>query len=256
MKKLISIDLKADLGFLKKPDINDGIYLTYNMLHKPVLLGILGAVVGLEGYQARGKLPEYYEQLKHLRVGIQPLNARKGNFLKTVVQYSNGVGYASQELGGNLIVREQILIKPAFCCFLELDDGPALERKLLASLQNSEADFVPYLGKNEFSLWWENYSEYDYEPFHFDKDFEISTIFMKSDEALKEMVKKRIISVFAMGAGEPQFMSFEELPIGFHEQLLQYEKRQFVFTNFTLSRELKLEGLYSVQGQDGLVQLF
>lgn len=256
MKKLISIDLKADLGFLKKPDINEGIYLTYNMLHKPVLLGILGAVVGLEGYQTRGKLPEYYEQLKHLRVGVQPLNARKGNFLKTVVQYNNGVGYASQEIGGNLIVREQILIKPAFRCFLELDDGSVQEQKLLTSLQNNEADYVPYLGKNEFSLWWENYSEYDYEPFHFDKDFVISTIFMKSDEVIKEMVKKRIISVFATSGIVPKFMSFEELPIGFHEQLLQYEKRQFVFTNFTLSRELRLEGLYSVQGQNGLIQLF
>lgn len=256
MKKLISIDLKADFGFLKKPDINESIYLTYNMLHKPALLGILGAIVGLEGYQARGKLPEYYEQLKNLRVGIQPLNARKGNFFKTVVQYNNGVGYASQEEGGNLIVREQTLIKPAFRCFLEMDDGSAQGRKLLASLQNSEADYVPYLGKNEFSLWWENYSEYDYAPFHFDKDFAISTIFMKSDEVIKEMVKKRIISVFAANANEPQFMSFEELPVGFHEQLLQYEKRQFVFTNFTLSRELKLEGLFSVQGQNGLVQLF
>ena len=49
-QKLISFDLKAEFGFFKKPDIND-IYLTYNMLHKPALLGILGAVIGLQGYQ-------------------------------------------------------------------------------------------------------------------------------------------------------------------------------------------------------------
>jgi CRISPR-associated protein Cas5h len=48
--KLVSFDLKADFGFFKKPDINDGLYLTYNMLHKPTLLGILGAIVGLQGY--------------------------------------------------------------------------------------------------------------------------------------------------------------------------------------------------------------
>ena len=45
--KLISFDLCADMGFLKKPDINEKIYLTYNMLHKPALLGILGAIIGL-----------------------------------------------------------------------------------------------------------------------------------------------------------------------------------------------------------------
>ncbi|MFQ5633254.1 MAG: type I-B CRISPR-associated protein Cas5, partial [bacterium] len=69
MNKLISIELRADLGFLKKPDINekDSIYLTYNMLHKPALLGILGAIIGLAGYHVRNKMPEYYERLKNLR---------------------------------------------------------------------------------------------------------------------------------------------------------------------------------------------
>jgi len=256
MKKLISIDLKADLGFLKKPDINEGIYLTYNALHKPVLLGILGAIVGLEGYQVRGQLPEYYVRLKNLRVGIQPLQAPKGNFIKTVVQYNNGVGYASQEEGGNLIVKEQILIKPVFRCFLELDEDDSLQERLLESLKNGEADFVPYFGKNEFSLWWENHRKHAYEAFLFDKDYEIATIFTKSDQIVKEMVKKRIPSPFGMNGGEPKFMSFEELPIGFDEQLLQYEKRPFVYTNFTLSREFKLDGLYRVQGQNGLIQLF
>ena len=31
---LISFDLCAQMGFLKKTDINDGIYLTYNILSK------------------------------------------------------------------------------------------------------------------------------------------------------------------------------------------------------------------------------
>ena len=45
--KLISIELKSDFGFFKKPDINDSIYLTYNMIHKPALLGLFGAIYGL-----------------------------------------------------------------------------------------------------------------------------------------------------------------------------------------------------------------
>jgi len=123
-------------------------------------------------------------------------------------------------------------------------------------LQKSEAEYLPYFGKNDFSLWWENYSEHAYESFVFNKDYEVATIFMKSDQVIKEMVSKRILSPFATNDGEQKFMSFEELPVGFHEQLLQYEKRQFVFTNFTLSRELRLDGLYFLQGQNGLVQLF
>ena len=41
-QRLISFDIQADFGFFKKPDYNDGVLLTYNMLHKPALLGILG----------------------------------------------------------------------------------------------------------------------------------------------------------------------------------------------------------------------
>lgn len=66
-QKLISFDLKAEMGFFKKPDINDGIYLTYNMLHKPALLGILGAIIGLKGYEKKGIMPEYYSRLEHLK---------------------------------------------------------------------------------------------------------------------------------------------------------------------------------------------
>lgn len=256
MKKLVSIDLKADLGFLKKPDINEGIYLTYNMLHKPVLLGILGAIVGLEGYQARSRLPDYYVRLKDIRVGIQPLQARNGNFLKSVVEYNNGVGYASQEAGGNLIIREQVLLWPAFRCFVELDPEDAVQSRLLESLQNGEADYLPYFGKNEFSLWWHDFREYDYRPFDFSKDYEVATIFMKSREVIKEMVQKKILSPFAMNGGEPKFMTFEELPVGFGEHLLQYEKRPFAYTNFTLSKDLQLEGLFEVQEQHELIQLF
>ncbi|MDA3780258.1 MAG: hypothetical protein PF487_08610 [Bacteroidales bacterium] len=73
MKNLISFTIKAEKGFFKKPDINDGIYLTYNMLHKPAILGILGEIIGLEGYQKNGVLPKYYQELKDIPVGVKPL---------------------------------------------------------------------------------------------------------------------------------------------------------------------------------------
>jgi CRISPR-associated protein Cas5h len=95
-QKLISFDLIAEFGFFKKPDIND-IYLTYNMLHKPALLGILGAIIGLHGYQRNGELPEYYKELNHLKLGIQPLNSDKGNFPKDMIKYNNCVGYANSD---------------------------------------------------------------------------------------------------------------------------------------------------------------
>ena len=155
MKKLISFTIKAEKGFLKKPDINDGIYLTYNMLHKPAILGILGAIIGLDGYQKNGALPEYYKELKNIPVGIKPVGDEKGNFQKTKITYNNTTGLASNEEGGNLIITEQTLIKPSYKIYLLLDLENENENKLYHNIKEQKAEYLPYLGKNDYSLWWE-----------------------------------------------------------------------------------------------------
>ena len=43
-KRLLSFDLLADFACFKKPDVNEGLVMTYNCLHKPALLGILPIV--------------------------------------------------------------------------------------------------------------------------------------------------------------------------------------------------------------------
>lgn len=53
---------------LKKPDTNEPVYLTFNVLHKPGLLGIVGAILGLDCFKEKGKLPEYYEELKKYKI--------------------------------------------------------------------------------------------------------------------------------------------------------------------------------------------
>lgn len=262
MEKLISIDLRAPLGFLKKPDINEGVgkqlFLTFNMLHKPALLGILGAIVGLPGYKKLNELPQYYRELKDLLVGIQPLNAERGNFAKTIVQYKNGVGYASFEPGGNLIIAEQVLIQPAFRCYLKLDTGNSLYTQLDAYLQQTQAEYLPYLGKNEFSLWWEAYRVYNFEPFRYDHNYKVATIFRKGECLVKEMREQshEALFLFDTSQSKPEFLYFEELPIGFNEELMQYKREMFAYTNFTLRKENKLEGLYYLKEEDVVIQLF
>ena len=263
MEKLISIDLKAPMGFLKKPDINEGIYLTFNMLHKPVLLGILGAIAGLKGYQNEGELPEYFQRLKDLKIGIQPLEYdeksknNRGNFQKTTIKYNNAVGYANRD-GGILNVVEQTLIKPVYRCFLLFDFDIAIHRRLNDYLQKYEAEFLPYLGKNEYSLWWEAYREYDYEPFSYDRDYKVATIFRKADQLVKEMRQNSggTLFLFDTSPSEPEFLYFEELPVGFDEELMQYQRETFAYTNFTLRKEKKLEGLYYLKEDDVIIQLF
>jgi CRISPR-associated protein Cas5h len=264
MKKLVSVNIKSDFGFLKKPDTNDPIYLTFNMLHKPALLGILGAIIGEKGFQKHGEMPEYYKNLKSVPVSIAPLEGEgksyheNGNFAKTIIKYNNTTGLASEEEGGNLMVTEQTLVAPAFKCWVMLDMGKELETKIYNYLKNSKAEYLPYMGKNEFSLWWDNFIEYDFGTFSSDETFKINSLFIK-----EEAVRKGKINIHfcpgVLSSNESNFMYFERLPIGYVEApLFQYNYRDFAFTNWELKQDYVLpesHSLYKLSSNE-IIQLF
>lgn len=160
--KAISFKLSGKTACFRKPDVNVYTYFTYNNIHKPVLLGLLGAIIGLGGYTQlfeknrdlkKGSLsyddgyPEFYEKLHHLKVSITPL-APNGYFSKKIQTFNNSVGYASQEAGGNLIVREQWLENPEWQIMV-LDDGSDEFKKISEYLLGGKSVFIPYLGKND-----------------------------------------------------------------------------------------------------------
>ncbi len=262
-QRLISFDLNAEMGFLKKPDINDGIYLTYNMLHKPALLGILGAIAGMKGYQANGVPPEYYERLRHLKVGIKPLDSDKGNYTKDLVSYNNSTGFASNEEGGNLIVTEQILIKPSYRCFLLLNLVNSDEKALYDNILFYKAEFLPYMGKNDFSAWWTEAKEYDsFVKFDFSHAYKIASIFAKTD-AVSEYVA-RSMSMFSEESKEVPFLYFERLPIDLDgkdkngKKLFQYSYADFVYSNASFKSEMNMSkaGEFYQINKDYIIQLF
>lgn len=255
MKKIISFDLYADMGFLKKPDINEKIYLTYNMLHKPCLLGILGAIVGLKGFCTNNELPEYYQKLHHIPVGVKPIGSGcdNGNFGKTITAYTNTVGFANAD--GNLIVTEQTLIKPAYRIFLLLDLEQEYEKKLYERILNQEAEFIPYLGKNDYSAWWckEDVKEYEIKEFEGGVEFKIDTIFIKDSPLVKNVIEHRARLRRNLAFLNGSFMYFEKLPTSYNELLYQYDYADIAYTDWRLGKESYLENLYQVE--DLVIQL-
>lgn len=261
-KKLISFDVKAQFGFLKKPDINEGIYLTYTCIHKPALLGILGAIVGLGGhyqsYVRKKPLPEYYEKLGNVRVGIQPLNSFKGNYTKTIITYNNSVGYANHD-GGTLIISEQTIINPSFRIYLMLNISNEYEKKLYANLSSQESEFIPYLGKNDFQLWWENFHLYgSYGEFRYDNAYRVETIFLK-EHIVKQIRESAISPRINLDSShhEPFFIFFERLPTGFSSVTSNYELQEFAYTNYQFPKDVKHERLFYVEkdNQNVVMQL-
>lgn len=284
---LISFDLRAGFGVFKKPDVNEGLQLTFNLLHKPALLGILGAIAGLEGYQRRGVFPDYYKKLGGLRVGIQPLDHDKGNFVKTVVKYTNTVGYANAD--GNLLITEQTLRCPAYRCYLLLDLDDEVQALLHDRIRAGEAEYLPYFGKNECSAWWEaeEVKAYEFEPFQADADFRVDSVFVRDYPVRDQRVKPRLSPSMRKVLNAATFAYFERLPVDFFVgdkgqeltaepdlfsgikapatkrakplSFVQYDLAEFAFTDWVLQKESLIYDLYQVSpavGEPRIVQLF
>lgn len=235
--KAISFELSGKTAMFKKPDVNQYAYFTYNNIHKPALLGLLGAILGLGGYiqlhnHNRGKkpnqsdynhdYPEFYQKLQHLKISITPL-APHGYFSKKVQVFNNSVGYASKEAGGNLIVREQWLENPKWKIMI-LDDGSEMYEKLKGYLLNKQSTFIPYLGKNDH-------------PAKIDKAKEID---LSTELVLDEgnyvdslFIKKREIDGYER-EGEIPFVFQEVSPMRLQEEYHFYEYETLCFSNCEL----------------------
>lgn len=255
MQKLISIDLKADFGFFRNPGANNTINQSYNMLHKPALLGILGAIIGLEGYKEKGKMPQYFDLLKCLNIGIEPLSHEKGIYQKTVIKYTNTVGYANN--GSNYLTEEATLIKPSYRIYILLELNNKMEQKLFEYLKNGIAEYLPYFGKNEFSAWWEveTFRDYDFEKIKADENGKtIKTLFLKT-QMIKHGKEEIPFDLFNFEKEEVPYFYFERLPIGFDENLMQYEIGDYVFGTYKIKNNIQLDNLYYLKSENAYVQL-
>ena len=184
------------------------------------------------------------------------MDSDNGNYTKDIVAYNNGTGFASSEAGGNLIIREQVLIKPSYRCFLHLNLDNEIEKVLYERISKSEAEFLPYMGKNDFSAWWENVREYDFARFSGNANYKITSIFAKT-EAVSDFIV-RSMSIFSKESKEPLFIYFERLPIGFDEQLMQYNYADFVYSNATFSKDMDMSaaGEFYTLNNSEVIQLF
>ena len=157
--EILRFSLSGKNAFFKKPEFNAYYYFTYGNIHKVALLGMLGAILGYDGYnhmKGYGKekkstklikgYPQFYEKLKELKISIIPVR-EKGYISKKIQTFNNSVGYASKEQGGNLIVKEQWLENPEWEICILLDCEEAV--KIKDFLCKKKCIYYPYLGKND-----------------------------------------------------------------------------------------------------------
>ena len=118
--------LKGKHAFFKYPNFNI-INFTYSHIHKPALLGLLGAIVGYNGYRS---------------ISDYTFNNTSGTACNT-------------KRIENLVTTFQILENVQWDIYI-LDDGSNVYNILKNRMLMSESVFTPYLGNNSFLATIEN----------------------------------------------------------------------------------------------------
>ena len=217
--KALKFTVRGKTAFFKRPEVNTYYYFTFGNIHKVALLGIFGAILGYQGYNATKDkgLPEFYQKLHDLKISIIPRN-KNGYISKKIQYFNNSVGYASNELGGNLIVKEQWLENPIWDIVVLLDCQEA--DKLALSLLNNTCIYIPYLGKNDHPA---NISNVEI--------IELTEKKINEDKIVCLFPK----DMFEEADDQGNYYKYQEsLPIGLNKETGMYDYEIFIQTNLLL----------------------
>lgn len=241
--KALKFTLSGKTAFFKKPEVNTFYYFTYGQIHKVVLLGIFGALLGYKGHIQKKwvkpkkgqtpivEYPEFYEKLNHLSVSIVPRN-NKGYISKKVQCFNNSTGFASEEKGGNLIVKEQWLENPIWDIYVLLDCEEA--EKITDSIINKKCVYIPYFGKNDHIADISDAQIVDIRAVHCN-DTTLSCLFPKAAATIGLLDEDE----------EAKAFKYEEsLPVRLNGYTNLYECEKFCFTNLPV--EIKEKVAYEV----------
>ncbi|CCL32497.1 TPA: type I-B CRISPR-associated protein Cas5 [Clostridioides difficile] len=149
MDEVLKFNLKGKGASFSKPTYNSSsIIQTYPHIHKVALLGILGAIIGIDntGYKRKKELPKFYKLLKDLKIAIAP---KKLNFNKCVDVVTDTSGFSnkiSPNVGSTYLINYEILINPSWDIYI-LGDGEYYN-KIKKYILNRSAVFHPFLGRN------------------------------------------------------------------------------------------------------------
>lgn len=241
--KALRFKLSGKTAFFKKPEVNSCFYFTYGNIHKVALMGMFGAILGYGGYnQHRYKTenikgyseayPEFYSKLNTLKVAIEPLND-KAYIPKKVQIFNNSVGYASQEMGGNLIVKEQWLENPQWNIYILLDNEEA--NSISEYITNNKSIYQPYLGKNDH---YANISDVQV--------YDIKEISGEDINTLHSLCPKNYVE-FEMDDEEDDIFKYSErLPIALNEVTNMYELESFVYSNMYIE-SISANNIYNIE---------
>lgn len=149
MKKALKFDLIGKYAFFKNPESNTGTEFSFEHIHKPSLLGVLGCILGMAGKSNITKekpLPEYYKELKDIKVAIVPSRPTFYKFKETI---TNTTGFANEN--STQVLTRKVLQDVCWTIYILRDNiQEQYWNELCYLLEKHESKYPLYLGNNSY----------------------------------------------------------------------------------------------------------
>lgn len=220
----LKFDIYGKYAYFKNPESNSGTEFSFEHLHKPSMLGILGCILGLKGKEGITKdnpYPQYYEVLKDIKVAIVPNRPTFNKFQETI---TNTTGFANDN--STQVLNREILQDARWTIYiLKCGIEEVFWSKLGELLSEHESRYPLYLGNNSYKAQIDNVDIIELDKLQDTEEIVVSSIFNKNIiEEKYNFTKSDLIIPYDLK------MYF---PIDLNELLL-YKYGWFEFTNLVL----------------------
>lgn len=175
----LKFDIYGKYAFFKNPENNIGVEFSFEHIHKPCLLGILGCILGLDGKDSITKdnpYPEYYKRLKDIKVSIVPNKPIFNKFKETT---TNTMGFANK--GFAQVLNREVLQNVRWTIhILKESIDKELYNRLYGLLESHESSYPLYLGNNAYPAKISNVELVEVDRIDSAEEITISSIFDKN----------------------------------------------------------------------------
>lgn len=235
MNEIIKFTLSGYGATFTKPYFNS-YQATYNHIHKVAILGLLGAVIGLDKTELifndkkEYSLPRFYKELSSLKVSIVPSEPL---FFKAKPTISETTGFFNAK--ENFLSEIEELINPSWDIYL-LNEGDCEHfEKIKEMLLKKYSVYDLYLGKNHHFANISNVSIEAYKTVSLNEFQRIDSLFpIENIELVDEDDEDECEE-------DDKYLVKEFMPIGFSLFNHQYEEKMIAYTNNSLHSNDNIE---------------
>ena len=164
--------------------------------------------------------------------------------MRKIQTFNNSVGYASKEVGNNLIVKEQWLEKPTWTIYILEDEGEEYQ-KIKEYLIERKCEYIPYIGKNDHFADIKNVEIKEVQ--NADKISKIDSIF---EEKIAEKRDTLLDEILGFDNRPNKNYLYEELlPTELNEKIGYSKFSKFIYTNQELDVK-NYENIYEIENDN------